>query len=124
MVGSCSMAETPKVDSQRVYVPHVDIIEKEGDVVLYVNLPGAASESIDIQYEDGQLTIEASVADRQSVGTKYLLREYGVGRFRRSFQLANSFDASRIEASYRNGVLTLKLPKAEEAKPRRIEVKA
>ena len=125
MVGTCSVpAETPTGEVSRVYVPLVDIVEKEGDVELYVNLPGAVSESIDIQYEDGQLTIEAAVSDRQPSGTKYLLREYGVGHFRRSFRLANTFDASRIEATYQHGVLTLKLPKSEEAKPRRIEVKA
>jgi HSP20 family protein len=131
MVGTCGVMPETKgnvggVCSQptRVYVPHVDIIEKDGDVELFVNLPGATSESIDIQYEDGQLTIEAAVAERQPAGTKYLLREYGVGNFRRSFRLANTFDASRIEASFKNGVLTLKLPKSEEAKPRKIEVKA
>jgi HSP20 family protein len=125
MVGTCSVpVEGTKntTETKRVYVPHVDIVEKDGDVVLYVNLPGVGADAIDVQYEDGQLTIEASVAERQPAGTKYLLREYGVGPFRRSFRLANTFDASRIEASYQNGVLTLRLPKTEEAKPRKIEV--
>lgn len=109
--------------ARRSYVPNVDIVEVEGDAEVLVDLPGATPESVQVSYEDGLLTIDASVPARQAEGTKYLLREYGVGDFHRSFRVANTVDASRIEATVRDGVMTLKLPKAETAKPKRIEVK-
>lgn len=110
--------------ARRSFVPNVDIVEMGGDIELRVDLPGASPEQVSIQFEDGTLSIEASVTDRQPTGTKYLVREYGVGDFRRQFRVANTIDASRIDASLRNGVLVVRLPKAEEAKPRRIAVTA
>ena len=108
---------------QRTYVPNVDIVEADGDLQVFADLPGASSDSIRVDYEDGVLTIHADVPARQPEGTKYVLREYGVGAFHRSFRVADTVDASKIEARYRDGVLTLTLPRVEAAKPRRIEVR-
>lgn len=109
--------------ARRTYVPNVDIFEADGDLQVLVDLPGACADSIRVDFEDGVLTIDADVAERQPEGTKYVLREYGVGGFHRSFRVSNTVDASKIEAKYRDGVLTLTLPKVDAAKPRRIEVR-
>jgi HSP20 family molecular chaperone IbpA len=109
---------------RRSYVPNVDIIEENGDVEIHVDLPGAQPDSIEVQFEDGKLSIKAQVADRQPAGTKYLVREYGVGDFHRSFQVSDTIDGTRIEAAYKDGVLAVKMPKSEVARPRRIDVKS
>ena len=77
-----------------------------------------------MKYENGNLEIDADVPDRQATGTKYLLREFGVGDFHRSFRVSKSVDPSRIDATYKNGVLTIRLPKSEEAKPQKINVRS
>lgn len=110
--------------NKRSFVPQVDIVEANGDIEIHVDLPGANPDSINLSVEAGKLTIDAEVPDRQPADTKYLLREYGVGSFHRSFQLGRSVDTQRTNADYANGVLVVRLPKSEQAKPRRIEVRA
>lgn len=107
------------------FVPCVDIIERKDELLLVADLPGAKPDRIDVNYERGVLTIDAPVAPRQSEErVNYLLREYGVGDYHRSFQIGEGIDASRIHAEFRSGVLNLHLPKAESFKPRKIAVKA
>lgn len=118
-------AEGPEqTRSGRTYVPAVDIIEKDDELLLLADVPGAKAEGINIDYERGQLTIAAHVEPRQSPRNVYTLQEYGVGDFVRSFQIGESVDASNIRAEVSRGVLTLHLPKAEKAKTRKIAVKA
>jgi HSP20 family molecular chaperone IbpA len=109
----------------RVYSPNVDIVEKENELLVLADVPGVQHGDVDINYEQGLLTIHACVRPRQETQATGCLRcEYGVGDFYRSFQIGEGIDASKIEAELRDGVLMLHLPKAETAKPRRIEVKA
>ena len=105
------------------YVPRIDILETAEELVLYADLPGVVSEGLDIQFENGELTIHGKVAPRHENVT-FLYGEYGAGDFHRTFSIGEMIDADRISAELSNGVLTLHLPKAEKAKPRRIEVKA
>jgi len=109
--------------SGRCYVPNVDILENEDELLLLADVPGAGGNDIDINYEQGQLTVHARVRERQGADTTYLLREYGVGDFHREFRVGEVIDASKIQAEVKEGVLTVHLPKAEAAKPRRIQVK-
>lgn len=108
----------------RTYVPDVDILEKPDELLLLADVPGARADGIDISYERGLLTIHARVESRQKEDTNFILREYGVGDFVRSFQVGEGIDGGRIQAEYRHGVLTLHLPKLEAAKQRKIKVKA
>jgi HSP20 family protein len=109
----------------RTYIPTVDIVEQKDELLLIADVPGATSDGIDIDYERGQLTVQARVAPRQPPDrTSYLLQEYGVGDFCRSFQVGEGVDADKIHAEVADGVLTVHLPKAAELKPRRIEVKS
>lgn len=105
-----------------VYVPDVDVLETAEALILVADMPGSKSDEIDVRYENGELTIHGRVAERQPEGSKPLLREYGVGHFNRVFQLSEQIDAGRISAEYTHGVLTVRLPKVEAAKPRTIKV--
>ncbi len=108
----------------RFYRPHCDILEREDELLVLADVPGAKGSEIDVKFEDGQLTIHAPVEARRSEEQEYVRQEYGVGDFHRTFEVSESIDASKIAASYADGVLTLRLPKAEAVKPRRITVKA
>jgi HSP20 family molecular chaperone IbpA len=110
--------------SMPYYRPNVDIIEREDRLDMKVDLPGTNSEDIHINFDRGSLTIYAKVQQRQPDGTNFLLREYGVADFYRSFQVGETMDTTRIDAKYSNGVLRLLIPKREEAKARKIEVKS
>jgi HSP20 family protein len=105
------------------YRPNVDIVEKADELVVLADVPGATGEDIDVDFEDGNLTIHAKVKPRQEESTEYLVREYGVGDYHRTFRVSEAIDAARITAEYADGVLTLHLPKAEATKPRKIDVK-
>lgn len=106
------------------YRPNVDILEEREELLVLADMPGAKSDTIDVKFEDGMLEIHAAVASRRGDDAEYLLREYGVGDYYRSFQVSEDIDAGRISAEYANGVLTLHLPKSEAVKPRKIAVNA
>jgi len=110
--------------SGQFYRPNVDIKETVDELLLVADMPGAKSDDIDINFEDGSLTIHAKVNNRQTEDTSYLLQEFGIGDFYRTFKVNEQIDATRISALYQDGVLTLHLPKLEAAKPRKITVQA
>lgn len=105
------------------YRPNVDILERADELVVEAEVPGASADGIDIDFEEGTLTIHAKVQARQLDDQDFLVREYGVGDYRRSFHVSETIDASKISAEYADGVLTLHLPKAEAVRPRKIPVR-
>ncbi len=114
-----------RIRAGQAFVPVVDIVENREELLLLADVPGAAAKDIDINYEKGTLSIHAKIEPRQKVeSTTYLLREYGVGDFYRTFQVGEGIDQNKIEAEVKNGVLKLRLPKAEALKPRKIKVAA
>lgn len=106
-----------------VFTPRFDIWEGDNELILYCDLPGVDSTNLHVQFENRQLTLDGKVC-RQVNGGEYLYSEYGVGDFHRTFTIGEAINTDAISAELKNGVLTLRLPKAEDAKPRRIEVKA
>jgi HSP20 family protein len=111
-------------DSLGTWSPAVDIFDKAGEVVIHAELPGMKKEDIDVRVENNILTIRGKKEQREEVtGDDYFRSERLYGSFSRSFSLPNTVEASKIAAQYKDGVLTLSIPKAEEAKPRQIEVK-
>ncbi|TWT42354.1 18 kDa heat shock protein [Phycisphaerae bacterium RAS1] len=120
----CDLAQPEPTRGGTKYTPVVDILERGDELVLRADVPGASAENIDINYERGLLTLHARVAGRcPRDGSRRLLTEYGVGDFFRSFQIGEGIDAARISAEVSGGVLTLRLPKTEAVKSRRIAVR-
>ena len=116
----------PSVEHTRCgcyFRPNVDIIEKADELVLLADVPGAAGEDVNIDFEDGTLSIHAHVKKTDD-DRDYLLKEYGVGDYCRNFRVSETIDSEKIEAECHNGVLALHLPKTESAKPRKITVKS
>jgi len=105
-----------------VYVPPVDIYESQDAIVILADMPGVAPEGVDVDLRDNQLTFTGKVVLEESK-ERMLLQEYGVGDFYRQFTLSSRIDQGKIEASMKDGVLVLTLPKAEVAKPKKITVK-
>jgi len=118
------VAAPERMKGGRIYSPAVDIVEKEDELLLFADVPGARPQGIDVNFENGELTISARVEPRQPQDNQYLLREYGVGDYYRVFRIGDTIDSTRIHAEVKNGVLIVHLPKSEDAKPRKIAVKA
>lgn len=108
--------------SGQFYRPNVDIVERAEELLVLADMPGLKAEDIDIDFQDGTLTIHGRVQARQAADTRYVTREYGVGDFYRSFRVSEHIDVQKIAAQYHDGVLTLHLPKTEAVKPRKISV--
>jgi len=104
--------------------PAVDIFDKGGEVVIYAELPGIKKEDIDVRVENNVLTLRGKKERTEEVKEEgYFRAERTYGSFSRSFSLPSTVEVGKIAADYKDGILTLRLPKAEEAKPRQIEVK-
>ena len=109
--------------TNRPWTPSVDIYETENELVLKADLPDVDLKDIDVRVENQTLTIVGERKFEQEQSGKGFHRiERSYGRFVRSFAVPNSFDTGNIGADYKNGVLTVKLPKTEAAKPRQIKV--
>jgi HSP20 family protein len=102
--------------------PRVDILETEQELVLLADLPGVRPADVDVRFENGELTIHGR-RNPTHAGRRRALWEYEPAHYHRTFRLTEDLAADKIEAELKNGVLTVRLPKAEAAKPRRIAVK-
>lgn len=101
----------------------VDIYEEGDTLVLEADVPGATQEGIDITVENGELTIALKHKGDGEAKSSYFVRERRPGSVARTFRLPETADLDKVEAKLANGVLTLRVPKKEEAKPRQIPVK-
>jgi len=104
------------------FVPNVDIFEDENQLVLLADMPGVDKDGVDIHLEEGQLRIQGKVSGE--VPGEYVISEYSVGDYTRTFTLSNVIDQEKIQASMKNGVLRVVLPKSDISKPRKIAVKS
>ncbi len=105
------------------FTPRFDFWDGEHEWILCGDLPGVTADNLELHVDNGQLTVHGRVPQRHE-GTPYLAREYGVADFYRTFTVGDEIDFEHISAEMKNGVLTIRLPKPEAVKPRRIEVKA
>ncbi len=110
--------------AKRLYTPPVDIIEGEDRLLLIADMPGVDENSVDITLEKNILTINGTVEPEIPENHRLVSYEYGIGDYHRTFTLSDEIDREKIEATVKNGVLRLTLPKAEAAKTRKIPVKA
>jgi HSP20 family protein len=104
-------------------LPPVDIFEDASGITLIADLPGVAREDLAIGVDGRSLTIEAPVRLGEPSALTSVYAEVRANHFRRSFELSSDLDTTKIDAGLRDGVLTLRIPKAEQAKPRRIDVR-
>lgn len=109
--------------SGRPWVPPVDILENENDLVLKADLPGVKMEDIDIRLENGTLTLKGQRKfEDTGEGKGYHRMERAYGTFVRAFTLPDSVDPEKVSAEYKDGVLTVTMGKKEVAKPRSVKV--
>jgi HSP20 family protein len=103
--------------------PPVDVIEDDTGITLYADLPGVSKEKLQLQIEVDTLVIDAESDLAVPEGLQSSHTEVGLGRFHRVFTLSKELDTEKVSAELTQGVLTLRIPKAEHAQPRRIDVK-
>jgi len=107
----------------RVFVPTADIYETQESLIVNLEMPGVDKERVSIHVEDGILQVEGQLDFAQYEGLQPVYTEYNIGNYSRNFRLPNQVDQTKIEAQMKDGVLSLMLPKVEQAKPRKIQVK-
>lgn len=117
--------ETPETTTGgRIYRPLADIMETGEGVTLMLEMPGVAADDVDITLEQRVLTIRGKVQPTNPERLQLAYAEYGEGDYERSFTLSDDFDPEKINAAVSHGVLTVALPRAAEAQPRKIAVTA
>ena len=119
-----TVEEAERTRSRRAYIPRVDIYETGDAIVLLADMPGVDENSVDITLEKRVLTINGYVEAEPPDNYSLAYAEYGVGDYQRHFTLSDEIEQEKIEATVKNGVLRLYLPKAGPAKTRKITVKA
>jgi HSP20 family protein len=107
---------------ERYIKPAVDIIETETGLTLVADIPGAAKDTLDVNVDKGILTVNAPVS--RSMPGRPIYNEFEFAHYYRQFSIPETLDHERAKAEFSNGVLILKVPVAEAAKPRKIEIKA
>lgn len=112
------------------YSPKVDVAERPDAYSVEVELPGYSDKDVDVKVKDGLLTISSvktaekdSAGNGRDEGVKYLIRERSTSGFSRSFKLPRDVEADRIEAAFKNGILSLTLPRKEETQPKSITIR-
>lgn len=117
------VGESGPFESAARRMPAVNVEETGDELVLTADLPGFSEEAIEIGLEDGVLTIRGEIDEQQDTGdSRYHLRERRLARFRRSFTLPRTVSADAITATFQNGVLRIRMPKAPESKGRTIRI--
>jgi HSP20 family protein len=106
----------------RLFVPTADIFETDQALTMILEMPGASKDNVEVSIEDDILTIEGRIDFSKYQGLQPLYTEYNIGNYSRSFEISNSIEQGGIRAEMKDGVMTLFLPKAERARPRRINV--
>jgi HSP20 family protein len=107
----------------RVFVPVADIYETEDALSVVMEMPGVDRGNVEIRVEDDVLKVEGKIDFSKYQGLQPVYTEYNIGNYARSFSLSSRIDQNKIEAELKDGVLSVTLPKIEEAKPRTIQLK-
>lgn len=114
--------EYERLSPRTTFIPRADIYETDQDVVVIVDMPGGNQDSIDITLENNILAINGKSTFEAPEGYSEVFTEYETGDYERSFRITDQIDQKKIDASYKDGVLFLTLPKAEKAKAQKIKI--
>ena len=106
----------------RVFVPVTDIFETPEALTVVLEMPGVDRDSIQANVENEVVTIEGRIDFKKYEGMQPVYTEYNVGHYARSFEISDKIDQNKISAQMKDGVVMIVLPKAEQAKPRKIQV--
>ncbi len=118
------LQNTPRRDAELATVqPLVDVIEDASGLTLLVDMPGVAKDAIELKLEGNTLSISGDMAVSPVDGMQAIYAELPMGRYRRAFTLSRELAAPRVAATGKDGVLRLRIPKTQQAQPRRIEVR-
>ena len=101
----------------------LDVVRRDGDVLLRFDVPGFDPESIEVTVDHNVLSVSAKRQEERTENDKFFVRERSMGSFTRRLYLPKNLNADGVEASYRNGVLEVRIPVLEQAKPRKVEVR-
>ena len=113
-----------RLDNATWYSPAADIMEDRDGFTLKLDMPGVRPADVDITYDDGVLSVEGKTPDSKRADDRhYLVHEYDIGPYRRSFSIRTPVDADGIEGHLKDGELSIRVPKAAEAKARKIAVR-
>lgn len=121
--GGTLQTEPMGEQEEYTFVPQVDIIEKKGCVEILADMPGVSKENVDAVMEEGVLTIEGKITAPEEEGLSLESSEYEPGNYHRSFAVGEGLDPEGIEASMKDGVLRLMIPKTAKYQPKQIEIK-
>ena len=112
--------------ARRAFVPSralpLDVMRHENDVTLRFDVPGIDPESIDVTVDRGVLSVSVKREEERTASDRFFVRERTMGTFTRRLRLPQDLNGDAVEASYRNGVLEVRIPVLEQAKPRKIEI--
>jgi len=111
-------------DRERVMSFPMDLYGTKEEYVITAMLPGLTAEDVDIQFNNGILTISGEYTDKRVEGDEYFFSELPVGKFSRAIEINEPIKSDKIDAAMKQGLLTIRIPKAEEAKPKTIKIKA
>ncbi|HPD56761.1 MAG TPA: Hsp20/alpha crystallin family protein [Smithellaceae bacterium] len=117
-------AAAERIRNVKTFIPRVDIYETKEAIFLIADMPGVDEKTVDIELEKNILTITGRVEDGIGKDYSLIFSEYEVGDYERSFTLSDEIDRDKINATVKQGVLRLELPKAEKVKPKKIAIKA
>lgn len=124
-----SVAEKKEVDQKQEstvagkrYRPATDIVETDGELLLYMDMPGVEKDQINVKLEKNVLVIDGQINSNAYADLQPVYTEYNIGHFTRRFELSNEIDQTKIGATVEEGVLKLTLPKVPEKQPRLIQV--
>jgi len=113
-----------RTQSTPAMIPNVDVVEDDAGITISADLPGVPKDKLLLRIEGESLQIEGELVSDAPEGMEAIYAEVRLPRYRRAFTLSRELDTEKINASMKDGVLNLRIPKAEHAQPRRIEVKA
>ena len=113
---------TRRAFGQATVMP-LDVVRRDGDVLLRFDVPGFDPESIEVTVDHNVLSVSAKRQEERTENDKFFVRERSMGSFTRRLYLPKNLNADGVEASYRNGVLEVRIPVLEQAKPRKVEVR-
>jgi HSP20 family molecular chaperone IbpA len=114
--------ETQARQTEAALLPPVDVVEDSAGITLYADLPGVAKDQLNLRVEADTLTIEAQLSLTLPEGMQASHAEVSLPRYRRTFTLSRELDTAKVAAEFKQGVLTLRIPKTEQAQPRKIAI--